>query len=623
MCGILGGISIAPIDWLAGDEPLAGAIDSLAHRGPDDRGRYVSTDRRSFLGFRRLSIIDLTGGHQPIANETGRVRICCNGEIYNFRRLREELTARGHKFTTQSDAETVLHSYEDDPRSFVERLSGMFAISILDEERKTLTLARDRNGIKPLYYFHDGRTLIFASELKVILELLPRPEIDRQSLGEYLRWKYVPSPKTIYRNIYKLPPAHTLRASYDTDAKSLQLDLRKYWEIDYGGEKITDEREAIELLDQTVRRAVESHLESDVEVGALLSGGVDSSLVVALASILSGKRIKTFSVGFEETGFDQLPFARVVAEKYGTDHYEEHVRLDPMQMVPKLVRQFDEPFADSSALACYRVCEVAAKHVKVALTGDGGDETFAGYGRYQEVIDFGTGPGTLTQLRNKAVMLSSGLLFSPEAKYLKRFQMADSPLTQHKQHQYLCSPFLINKLLGGESLAGPDGFDIHLARARSRGWPPVEVAQYVDLNMYLPDDILTKVDRTSMACSLECRVPLLDHSVTELSTRIPTEMKVRNGVRKYLLKKVAEKYVPPELLYRQKMGFRVPIRRWFKRDLLEQTRTLMLDGALVSRGLIRRDGLEWVFKAQRRPWIDLGSQLWALLMLEHWAREHG
>ncbi len=284
---------------------------------------------------------------------------------------------------------------------------------------------------------------------------------------------------------------------------------------------------------------------------------------------------------------------------------------------------FDEPFADSSALACYRVCQVAGRHVKVALTGDGGDETFAGYGRYQEVIDFDDGPGALARLRNKAIVLSSGALFSPEAKYLKRFMTADSPLRQHKQHQYLCSSFLLRKLLGPDLIKQADGFDAHLARVVDHGWPAVETAQYVDLNMYLPDDILTKVDRTSMACSLECRVPLLDHSVTELSARIPTELKVRGNVRKYLLKKVAERYVPAELLYRQKMGFRVPIRRWFKRELLDQTRTLMLDGALVSRGLIQRDGLRWMFNAQRRPWIDLGSQLWALLMLEHWAREHG
>lgn len=623
MCGILGGISIEPFAELNDPAILDRAIDAIAHRGPDDRGSMIAPDRRAFFGHRRLSIIDLAGGHQPISNETDRIHLVYNGEIYNFRALRKSLLDRGHRFRTHCDGETALHLYEEDPRRFVEQLSGMFAIAILDGDK--LTLARDRNGIKPLYYYLDGRRLIFASELKAIRAMLPdKPAICRRALREYLRWKYVPAPLTIFENIYKLPPGHLLVADRNPSAGKLDVKIEPYWQLDYSGHKLSDEREAIDLLDARLRAAVESHMESDVEVGALLSGGVDSSLVVALASIVSGKRIKTFSVGFEEAGFDQLPYARTLAQKYNTEHYEEHVSLDPMHAVELLVRQFDEPFADSSALACYRVCQVASKHVKVALTGDGGDETFAGYGRYQEVLDAVQDGGRLRRLRNRAVVASSGALFSPEAKFLKRFRNAShTPLRQHEEHQVLCSPWLMNRLLTDAyrlSPADDDIFDGYRRIGVDRGWPAVETAQYVDLRMYLPDDILTKVDRTSMACSLECRVPLLDHTITEFAASLSTNLKIRGDTRKYLLKKVAERYVPHELLYRPKMGFRIPIRRWLKRGLLDQTAELLSGGALESNGIFDPRGVQWMLRAQRRPWIDFGSQLWAVLFLEHWAR---
>ncbi len=626
MCGILGGLSVDAIVQLDDAARLDGAIDSLAHRGPDGRGCHVTADRRAFLGHRRLSIIDLAGGHQPIANETGRIRLIHNGEIYNYRHLRAELSARGHVFRTQSDGETALHLYEEDSAGFVSRLHGMFAIAILDEAAGSLTLARDRNGIKPLYYFLDGRGIIFASELKAILAILNRrPALCPAGLREFLRWKYVPAPLTIYESIYKLPPAHLLTARTDAEGRRLLVETRPYWSPDFSGEKFHDETEALERLDHALRKAVLSHLESDVEVGALLSGGVDSSLVVALASIVSGRRLKTFSVGFAEAGFDQLPFARILADKYNTEHHEEHVRLEPMEAAGLLARQFDEPFADSSALACYRVCQVASRHVKVALTGDGGDESFAGYGRYQEVLEAG-GDRRWTRLRNRAVMASSGALFTPEAKFLKRFRTAmHAPLRRHEEHQVLFTSWLSECVLAEAYRARGDDediFDRHRQAAGACGWTPVEIAQYVDLRMYLPDDILAKVDRTSMACGLECRVPLLDHAITEFSASLPTELKIKNGVRKYLLKKLAERYVPRELLYRPKMGFRIPVRRWFKRGLLDQTAALLEGGALVTRGIIDPGGLRRMHRMQRRPWIDLGSQWWALLSLEHWARTY-
>lgn len=625
MCGILGGISTHPFTQLD-PERLARAVDSLAHRGPDDRGEFVSTDRRAFLGHRRLSIIDLEGGHQPIANETGDCRICYNGEIYNFRELQDTARSRGHVLRTRTDGEPALHLYEDDPRGFPIALSGMFAIAILDEKNRRLTLVRDRNGIKPLFYYRDGTSLIFGSEIKAILSLLPsRPEIHRDAVRQYLRWKYIPAPLTIYENIYKLPPAHLLVASPNSGG-NLDVTLTRYWDLDYAGEKITDEREAIDQLDARLRAAVASHLESDVEVGALLSGGVDSSLVTAMACRVRGRPIKTFSVGFEEAGFDQLPFARMLARKYGTQHFEEHVRLDPLEAVARLVRQFDEPFADSSALACLRVCEVASRHVKVVLTGDGGDETFAGYKRYQDVLDAQGIAGPWARAITRGILDTSDAMFSPEAKFLKRFRAKlVPPLERHEQHLVLFSRWLEEKLLSPGYRSGSDEHDIFAELRRrgvARGCGPMEAAQYVDLRMYLPDDILAKVDRTSMACSLECRVPILDHSITEFSARLAEGLKIRGGVRKYLLKKVAERYVPPELLYRPKMGFRVPIRRWFKRDLLDITARRLLDGVLISRGVLNADGVRWMVRQQRRPWIDFGSHLWALLFLEEWACTH-
>lgn len=626
MCGIVGGIAVKPFDWLDDPDRLDAAIDTLKRRGPDDRGKLVTQDHRAFLGHRRLSIIDLAGGRQPISDESGRRHLCYNGEIYNHRALRSALEQRGHVMRTRVDGEVALHLYEEDAGAFVDDLDGMFAIAILDEPEQTLTLARDRNGIKPLYYYAGDDRLIFASEIKAILPLLPaRPEMSSLGLREYLRWKYIPAPLTIFKDIHKLPPAHLLCAKRDGKNGRLVINVSSYWQLNYSGRKLSNEREALKRLDEELRASVKSHLEADVEVGALLSGGVDSSLVVALASEMSGRRIKTFSVGFEDVGFDQLPFARVLAERYGTEHREEHVALDPMNTVAELVRQFDEPFADSSALACYRVCQVAAEHVKVVLTGDGGDESFAGYRRYEEVLN----PVPVTpwqRITSRAILASSGALFSPEAKYLKRFEVVlDSPLRRHEQHLVLCSPWLMNKLLTEAhrpAVSDLDVFAEHRQLALRNGWSPIDVAQFVDLSMYLPGDILTKVDRTSMACSLECRVPLLDHRITEFSATLSPELKIRRGVRKYLLKRLAERYVPRELLYRKKMGFRVPIRRWFKRDLLDQTTDLLLDGALVARNVLDPNGLRWMLKNQRRPWIDFGSQLWALLFLETWSRTY-
>lgn len=625
MCGIVGGISSEPFTFLDRTGALDLAIDSLAHRGPDDRGRCAWPDRRAFLGHRRLSIIDLAGGHQPIASEDGAAELIYNGEVYNFRGLRAELERRGHRFRTHTDGESALHAYEDEPDDFIRRLDGMFAIAILDRARRRLTLVRDRLGIKPLYYHFDGRTLIFASELKAILALLPSPPaICRDAWAAYLRWKYIPAPRTIYHSTFELPPGCTLTASLPACDGELRISTARYWDLDYGIAKLDDEADAIEQLDRRLRAAVESHLEADVEVGALLSGGVDSSLVVALSAKSARRPIKTFTVGFREPGFDQLPYARRLAQACGTEHHEEYVEVDPLGTLPRLVRCFDQPFADSSALACLAVCEVASRHVKVALTGDGGDETFAGYRRYQDLLDWSARDGAAGRFWRRAGYGAASLVFTPEAKFLRRVRAAClPPLERYDDAETMCGAWLARRLLGESAPPSSESDEraALLQAVRGRGWPPVETMQYVDARTYLPGDILRKLDGTSMACSLECRVPLLDHHVAELSAALDTPLKIRDGVGKYLLKKVAERYVPQELLYRKKRGFRVPIRRWFKGDLLARCEPMLLEGALVERGLVTRAGVRWVLSAQRRPWMNLSSLLWALLFAECWARE--
>jgi asparagine synthase (glutamine-hydrolysing) len=626
MCGILGGIALEPLACLADPAQLRRAVDTLTHRGPDDSGIFVTPERRAFLGHRRLSIIDLSGGHQPIADESGRRHLCYNGEIYNFRVLRAAVAERGHTLRTRTDGEPALHLYEERPTDFVTALQGMFALAILDEPASTLTLARDRLGIKPLYYYHRDGCLLFASELKAILALLPRrPALSAAGLQHYLRWKYIPAPLTVYEDIYELPAAHVLTATANGSTCQLTVSVRRYWHLSYSTAPPVDEAEAVERLDATLRAAVASHLESDVEVGALLSGGVDSSLVVALAAKISGQRIKTFTVGFREPGFDQLPYARRLAETYQTEHHEEYVDVDPLTTVPTLVRHFDQPYADSSALACYHVCALAARHVKVALTGDGGDETFAGYRRYYDLEQAARQDTAWRRALSGAVFRTGALVFSREAKFLHRYRAGAYPaLEAFEQRELMCTDWLATRLLG-ERYRAPRADDL-IARQRQsvadRDWSCADRAQYIDLHTYLPGDILPKVDRTSMAWSLECRVPLLDHSVTELAAGLPLDLRIRHGEGKYILKRVAERYVPHELLYRKKRGFRVPIRRWFKHELLDHTTRLLEHGLLVERGILDPAGVHWVVRAQRRPWMNLSSCLWALLFMEHWAQAY-
>ncbi len=622
MCGIVGGIGASALPCLDdGGLALDRAIDCMHHRGPDGAGRFVADDARSFLGHRRLSIIDLDGGAQPIRNERGDALLCYNGEIYNFRELQQRVRGSGHTLRTESDGEPALHLYEDDPSGFEGRLSGMFGLAVLDTQRRRLTLVRDRLGIKPLYYYVDGARLYFASELKSLLALMPAPPpVSRAALRAYLRWKYIPAPDTVYDSVFELPPGHRLVA--DIDGARVRFAVTPYWRVQYRAVTSLDERDAVAELDARLRAAVRSHLESDVEVGALLSGGVDSSLVVAIAAQLQPTPIRTFSVGFREPGFDQLPEARQLAQHCRTSHYEELVDLDPIAAAEPLARCYDQPFGDSSALACYAVCRSAARRVKVALTGDGGDETFAGYQRYAALFADTARPSALARGANTALFGAGAVLFSPEAKFLRRARAArHRPAEAYEDAERTCSEWLIDRLIGRAGGGEPrDGREALRAELCASQLSTLDLVQTLDARTYLPGDILRKVDGASMAWSLECRVPLLDASIVEFSASLPPALRRKNNVAKFLLKKVAEKYVPLELIYRKKRGFRVPIRRWLKGDLLDRIRPELLSGEAVRRGILSANGVRWVLAAQRRPWMNLSSCLWCLWMLEQWAR---
>lgn len=640
MCGIVGAFSATRLGLLDDAARVAQAIDCLAHRGPDGRGAWISANADAFLGHRRLSIIDLAGGAQPLTNESARIHLAYNGEIYNYPALRAELLGRGHSFRTSTDGESALHSYEDRPGDFELTLRGMFAAAIIDEDAQALTLVRDRLGIKPLFFTVRGQTLLFASELKALLKLCEAVVLDHEALRSYLEWKFIPPPRTIYAGVYELPAGARLVAR--RRGAELALNASIYWqaqphaagEADAGAGKAcpADEAALVDALDQVIRDAVLCHLESDVEVGALLSGGVDSSLIVAIAAQLSKRPLKTFCVSFREQGFDQLPFARTLAAHCGTQHHEEYADLDPRAFARTAADCFDQPFGDSSALACHAVCATAARKVRVALTGDGGDEVFCGYQRHLAMQDerAAARPATFAQ-RQLYRALAAG--FSPEARFLRRLraEQCTDPAQAYDDRERTCGLWLLRRLVPDDPrpAAAPAWLrplkvdrwrGAALLGARGLGADWVRAVQHRDLTEYLPGDILQKVDRTSMAHGLECRPPLLDHHVVEFAMRVPAAMHITGGEPKYLLKKLAERYVPPELLYRKKRGFRVPIRRWFKAGLLDEAARDLRHGVCVERGLLDRRAVEWVLRRQRLPWFNLSSLLWSLWLLEHWAR---
>jgi asparagine synthase (glutamine-hydrolysing) len=610
MCGIAGFID-SELSLNRADQLIDRMCKIIRHRGPDDQGVWVGDGVA--LGVRRLSIIDLAGGHQPIFNEDQSILVVFNGEIYNYLELRKDLQECGHHFATNCDTEAIVHAYEEYGDDCVKHLRGMFTFAIWDRKRQRLLAARDRFGKKPLNYYWDGRRLIFGSEIKSILEAgIPR-EINPVALDEYLVYRYVPTPNTLFKNVMKLPAAHIL--IYEDG----QISTRRYWELSFTPTCQDDEATATERILDLLKDAVKVRLMSEVPLGAFLSGGVDSSVVVGLMSQMMSQPVKTFSIGFEEDDYSELPYARKIAEHFGTDHHEFLVRPELISVLPQLIWAYDEPFGDASMLPTYYVSKLAREHLTVALTGDGGDEIFGGYVHYDRELVTSRIPLLMR------LLLGYGSLLMPNGmRGKKRFH---NMLYDHATRN-VCSISLFPE--GSRpSMYSPEyfayvrdhnPFERQLSVYRKVSYLDTTASmQYVDSQVYLTDDILVKVDKASMLNSLETRAPLLDQYLVEYVASLPTSMRLRNGVLKYLLKKIALDMVPHETVNRPKHGFSVPIKQWFRGDLTAYARELLVAPRARQRGIFNPQYISNLLNAHASTkLVNFSEAIWALVCLELW-----
>ncbi len=592
----------------------------IRHRGPDDRGLWH--EGPVALAHRRLSIVDLSpGGHQPMPNEDETLWVTFNGELYNWPEVKGTLAARGHRFRGSCDTEMLLHLYEEHGDALLQHLRGMFAFGLYDRARRRLLLARDRLGKKPLFYHDDGRRIVFASELKALLldPSVPR-EIDEAALADYLTFQYVPSPGTIWKGVRKLPPAHMLTC----DARGPRV--ARYWSLPVEPDAGHTPEYYCERLRALLVEAVRVRLMSDVPLGAFLSGGVDSSVVTALMSRVVSEPVKTFSVGFEEEDFSELAHARRVAEHLGTDHHELVVRPRALELLPRLVWQMDEPFADASMIPTYYVAEMARRHVTVALSGDGGDEAFAGYTTYAWARRYAAMDRIPSPLRRLAGWPAFWLP-ADHSLGRKLHRLSLDAVDRHLEAMSYFPPRELAQVLSPE-LARRLGAHDPYAAPRAAYTPARaavgEVAGllHLDAVTYMTDDVLVKVDRTSMLESLEVRCPLLDHEVLEFVARIPFEYKLRGDVTKWVLKEVAGDLLPPEILGRSKQGFGMPLERWFGDDFGRLAREVLLDARVRGRGWFDPRGLERLLAGAGRRGERGARQVWALLCLELWAQTY-
>jgi len=628
MCGICGIVDFG------GKEPLDAAVlermvGTLSHRGPDDRGVKIfigNEGPRIGLGHARLSIIDLSPrGHQPMGNEDGSLWLVYNGEVFNFRELRSELEARGHRFASRTDAEVVLHAYEEYGPECVKRFRGQFAFAIADTNRGTLFAARDHTGIKPFYYcFRDGR-FIFASEPKAILACpgVGR-EVDSRGLCDYLTYEFIPFPRTILEGISKLPPAHSLTLE-DGGVRTTP-----YWDLEYRPTSVGEE-ELAEQLVHLLRESVKSQLVSDVPLGAFLSGGLDSSTVVALMSQSAAGPVKTYSIGFEDKSYDELSYAREVSARFGTQHEEFIIRPRAVDLVEKLVYHLDDPIADFSVFPTYLVSSLARKYVTVALTGDGGDEVFAGYDTYiaQKVA---TAMGGIARLLGRRPLKNLVAAIPPSSRKkgainrLKRFAegMALPEDLGHFRWMIFVSERGRQDLFTDGFLEALRGGKPHEAvRRHFSRFPDADVMNrqlYVDLRTYLTDNCLVKTDRMSMACSLEVRVPLLDHKVIEFMATVPPDLKLRGFTRKYLLRKAVSKLLPPRIVGRGKEGFSIPMKNWLRGELSPMMTDLLSEGSVRERGYFRVAAVQRLIREHLNGRENHSHRLWAMMLFEQWAR---
>lgn len=637
MCGIVGFRSLSNFEALRDFLPRATA--SLAHRGPDDSGLFFDERCGVGLGHRRLSVIDLSrAGQQPMSSDDGRVHIVYNGEVYNFKEIRQTLEARGHKFRSETDTEVILKAYLQWGIECLQEFIGMFSLAIWDSRKQLLYLVRDRLGIKPLFYYFKDGTLLFASELKGLMAFKSfDKDIDPDSIPLFLHYQYVPAPKTIFKNTYKLLPGHYLVFNGE------DLNANRYWappdEPEGDLSTVNDEEKLLSRLDELLTEAVSLRLISDVPLGALLSGGIDSSMVVALMQKVSTAPVRTFSIGFDVEGYNEAVWAAEVAKHLGTDHTELYVTpQEAMEVIPSLPDLYDEPFADSSAIPTFLVCQLARSDVTVALSGDGGDEQFAGYVRYWTTQAMAHGFQRLwlpvrKSMANILGAIPAGFVercYLPWRQFLpQRFRVANFA-DKWQKLIYLLNKTEISDLyrmticLWSEDevfrLAGrrlPEG-EYERVFKDTVDWPLLARLMRVDQETYLPDAMLTKVDRASMAVSLEVRVPLLDHRVVEYTAKMPDTLKFRNGTGKYLLKKLLARYVPNHLFERPKMGFGVPIDRWFRSELKELLLDYLSPSRLKKEGLFDETIVENKIKEHLSGRINHHYRLWALLMWEMW-----
>ena len=622
MCGLVGILDMngrAPIPR----DVLVRMNESQHHRGPDEGALHLEPGLG--LGHRRLSIIDISTGQQPLFNEDGSVAVVFNGEIYNYQELIPELARAGHVFRTKSDTEVIVHAWEEWGEDCVKRFRGMFAFALWDRNREMLFLARDRLGVKPMHYaVLPGNVFVFGSELKsLVAHPTFRRELDPFAIEEYFALGYIPEPRTIYTGARKLSPAHTLTIRRGTPVP----EPREYWDVRFTLDNPIGERDAQAELVDRLRESVRLRLISEVPLGAFLSGGVDSSAVVAMMAGVSADPVNTCSIAFRDPAYDESRYARQVAERYHTRHFVDTVESDDFDLVDVLARTYDEPYADSSALPTYRVCQLARKHVTVALSGDGGDENFAGYRRYRLHTMEERLRSTLPLGIRRPAFGMLGRMY-PKADWAPRVFRAKSTfqaLARTSVDAYFHSVSLLRDdmraqlftngfkaRLGGYSAA--DVFRRHAARAGTDD--PLALVQYLDLKTYLVGDINTKVDRASMAHSLEVREPLMDHPLVEWLASLPSSLKVRHREGKVLLKKAMEPHLPREVLYRPKMGFAVPLAAWFRGPLRERVRDAVLGSELADTGLFNHAYLRHLVDAHQSGLRDYSSPLWSLLMFQ-------
>jgi len=620
VCGIAGWI-----DWRGGKpkgDLLRAMTRVLSHRGPDDEGYFE--DSHAHLGHRRLSIIDLESGDQPMCNEDGTIWIVFNGEVYNFQELRAQLEGRGHRFQTQSDTESIIHLYEENGEACVQRLRGQFAFALWDARQRKLLLARDRMGQKPLYYSQRNSRFLFASELRSLLQdPTVSDEIDPEGLDACVAYKYIPEPYSILRDVRKLPAAHLMVVTAE------QTRIERYWQVDFSSPKSISEGEALEQLDSLLEESTRLRMIADVPLGAFLSGGIDSSLIVSYMRRVAGQQIKTFSIGFDEARYDERSYARQVAEHFGTDHHEFVVRPTSLADLLQISSCFDEPFADSSGLAVYYVSQMARQHVTVALNGDGGDESFAGYERYHGMVLFDYYRALPGWVRGAANFAAAAFSATPLRRARPLLRLRDwnayAKLSRGELYERCVGfPAETRWPLYGDRVkqalqerGGVELFAPWVEQCRSNH--TINRVMYADQQVYLPADLLVKVDRMTMAHSLEGRSPLLDHHVVEFAASLPGQLKFKWWRQKYLLKKLLSRHFPRRFVYRPKKGFNVPVAEWMHAEKTSLMREYIAESELVRAGYFDASATQRLFDQYLGHPVQ-SKLLWSILALEIWYR---